>query len=124
VEKRLDLVLPPLATAPGQARAALRDSIGVWCDTQQVDDAVLLVSELVTNAVVHGSPPVGLSVEASDGTIRVEVTDSSPVVPGVHVLSHLSAQGRGLAIVRDLSTRWGVDQISNDGKRIWFELRA
>lgn len=96
-------------------RDALRDA-GV-----DVDTAILLVSEVVTNAVLHARSPLRVRVTTGDGFARVAVTDGSPVPPRLHTFSHMSATGRGLRMVEQLSRAWGVET-SNDGKTVWFEV--
>lgn len=86
-----------------------------------VDTAVLLVSELVTNAVLHARSPFRVLVEPGEEAIRVEVYDGSPVPPRVHTFAPTSATGRGLRLLDRLAQTWGVTQLS-DGKSVWFEV--
>jgi anti-sigma regulatory factor (Ser/Thr protein kinase) len=86
---------------------------------------VLLVSELVGNAVRHaGAPAFGLRLRRRRGWVRVEVRDPSRALPchlpveGMDVLS-----GRGLFLVDTLADRWGVDLLPQ-GKVTWFEMRV
>jgi anti-sigma regulatory factor (Ser/Thr protein kinase) len=87
--------------------------------------AALLVSELVTNAVVHARSEVGLVVGRSEkrAVLRIEVHDGSAQrpVPGMFELEALS--GRGMALVEAMASRWGVES-DGTGKRVWFELDA
>lgn len=88
-------------------------------DERQV--LVLLVSELVTNAVVHGRPPVTMSVDVDRGRTRIEVTDAVDSVPHMRTADRGADGGRGLALVERLATRWGTS-IGDDGKVVWLEL--
>lgn len=86
-----------------------------------VDTAVLLVSELVTNAVLHARSPFRVLVEPRAEAIRVEVHDGSPVPPRMHMFAPTSATGRGLRLLDRLAQTWGVTPMS-DGKCVWFEV--
>lgn len=109
-------------TAPGTARELIRETAGV--PTDRLDELVLLVNEVVTNAVVHGSPEpdgqVGLRLEREARTVRVVATDG-----GHHFQPELAELGRerphfGLYLIDEIADRWGV---SVDGKKaVWFEL--
>lgn len=94
---------------------------------QQLDHAVtLLVSETVTNAIIHARSPVELAIVASENDLRVEVRDNSPVAP---VLSDggsgdLGPSGRGMVLVDALADRWGCDRVDGGGKVVWFELEV
>jgi anti-sigma regulatory factor (Ser/Thr protein kinase) len=89
-----------------------------------IPDAELLVSELVTNAVVHtDSSSIQVQVTAApDGRVRCTVVDEAPdVAPQVQPVDHTRVGGSGLKIVETIATRWGCDR---DGsvKSVWFEL--
>lgn len=122
------VILPPDARSAGRARAfvgAFCAGAGVFGETRRT--ASLLVSELVTNAIVHGR--TGATVEAALGqgrVLRVAVTDdSAALLPEVDTAVHASAEGgRGLLIVSLLATRWGVRPNPAGGKAVWFELDA
>lgn len=89
---------------------------------ETLDVAVLLASELVTNAVVHGAGPISLEISSRPGAVRIEVGDASPEVPAVATATDQDTSGRGLALVQALAVAWGVDRVSGNGKRVWFEL--
>jgi len=94
-------------------------------DGEVADSAVLLVSELVTNAIVHGEPPVELRVRIPDDLLHVEVHDADREA-AVHLprpapLPHERMGGRGLRLVDRLSSRWGLAE-DDRGKWIWFEI--
>jgi anti-sigma regulatory factor (Ser/Thr protein kinase) len=98
------------------ARAALIES------SADVDTVILLVSEVVTNAVLHARGGIRLVVEDRDAVARVEVFDSSPLPPRMHHFRLASATGRGLRLLDQLSQTWGVERVSDDGKVVWFEV--
>jgi anti-sigma regulatory factor (Ser/Thr protein kinase) len=92
--------------------------------TALAEDAVLLVSELVGNAVRHtGAQTLGLRLRRQRGRIRVEVRDPSRGLPCLLPVHEFDVSGRGLFLVDHLSDRWGVDLLPH-GKTTWFELRA
>jgi anti-sigma regulatory factor (Ser/Thr protein kinase) len=84
--------------------------------------AELLISEVVTNAVLHAHSPVEVVLRDPGGALRVEVSDESEVLPVFVESAHtFDDHGRGLPLVRDLSDQWGI--IENDsGKTVWFSL--
>ena len=88
------------------------------------EDAVLLVSELVGNAVRHtGARVFGLRMRLRLGLLRVEVRDPSRGLPCLMPVQGMDLSGRGLFLVDELSDRWGVDLLPR-GKRTWFEMRV
>jgi anti-sigma regulatory factor (Ser/Thr protein kinase) len=90
---------------------------------ETAEDAVLLVSELVGNAVRHtGARYFGLRMQRRRGWIRFEVRDPSRGLPCLMPVGELDISGRGLFLVNRLSDRWGVDLLPR-GKNTWFEMR-
>jgi anti-sigma regulatory factor (Ser/Thr protein kinase) len=116
------LDLPPTADSVPRARRFVADELRH--SPADVDTAVLLVSELVTNAVLHARTSVTVSVEDRRGTVRIEVYDGSPAQPHIHAYSTTSATGRGLRLLDRLARRWGVGNAPVGGKVIWFEVGA
>jgi anti-sigma regulatory factor (Ser/Thr protein kinase) len=98
-------------------------TLAAWGDTQLVEAAALLVSELVTNAVTHAGSEVHVRIGHSTdyALLRVDVGDFSSEPPALGGFDLDAMSGRGLAIVEALSHRWGVEAHSS-GKRVWFEL--
>lgn len=91
---------------------------------QLTEHAVLLVSELVGNAVRHtGARSFGLRMMRRRGWIRIEVRDPSRGLPCLMPVQDLDTSGRGLFLVDKLSDRWGVDLLPR-GKTTWFEMRV
>jgi anti-sigma regulatory factor (Ser/Thr protein kinase) len=115
--------LPSDAQAPGLARAFLR---GANCEVHHapvLDEAELLVSELVTNAVLHGAPPITMRVECDVGRgLRVSVTDGNPQPAHVRRTDSAEESGRGIRLVDVISDAWGVEPRRGDGKDVWFRL--
>ena len=112
------------------AAATARSLVRAWLTQRAVDhrvrdDAELLVTELVTNAVVHArSDSIQLSIsEPRPDVLRVDVEDGSPEPPVQSPPSTLDAdRGRGMWLVERLAERWGWDPLRT-GKRVWFEMR-
>ena len=105
------------------ARRALGRFLDDSCVADRAYDAQLAVSELVTNAVLHGRRPICMRVEVTDECVRVEVVDGSPISPSFSMLDPTALTGRGLMLISDAADRWGVEALE-DGKAVWFELHA
>lgn len=84
-------------------------------------DVELVVSELVTNAVLHAGLPVHLGVTVGADAVRIEVRDTSRALPVRPLRSDDAMTGRGLALVGALTRQWGVDAV-DDGKIVWAEV--
>lgn len=116
--------LPFTCAAPASARSQFRGFAPKLSGTT-LDDALVMVSELVTNAIQHGMPEVTLQFWLRADRITVAVLDRGdapvslicPAPPSDH------PHGRGLMIVSALAARWGVRRSEGDGgKAVWFEL--
>ena len=118
---RAEVELPVSREAPALAREFLRGSTCAEHHSEVVDDAVLLVSELVTNSVLHGGPPVVVAVDCDEATLQVRVRDGSPMLPAPRDAASGDENGRGLALVAEMSADWGVDT-EEDGKHVWFVI--
>lgn len=103
-----------------QARHLLARELMRW-GVAEDDVAVLLVSELVTNALMHGTPPVELRVRRTAHGLRVEVRDNAPQQPIIQDTPLDVPGGQGLRLVDALASRWGW-AAAGDGKAVWFEL--
>ena len=88
---------------------------------ERCDDALLLTSELVTNAVLHGRSEVCVEVTPAAESVRIAVLDENSRHPAPVREDHDALDGRGLALVAAVATRWGVDDRPL-GKSVWFEL--
>ncbi|MFJ1649697.1 SpoIIE family protein phosphatase [Streptomyces sp. NPDC088258] len=107
------------------ARRQLRQLLHDWTDADQVDAAELMVSEMLTNVLVHTDNDALLVAEArgepGGRQLRVEVADTSDELPHRRRPGELASSGRGLLLMEMLAHAWGVDP-RGDGKSIWFEL--
>lgn len=89
-------------------------------EAQLVADATLMVSELVTNAIRHGTGPCDLTIELTAAALRVDVRDAGTATPVRRSPSPDEAFGRGLGIVADLADDWGIDSTPGIGNNVWF----
>jgi anti-sigma regulatory factor (Ser/Thr protein kinase) len=115
-----ELVLPADATAPGRARLFLRAATQEWgIDDDLVQDAAMVITELVANAVDHARSESTLSVAVKRGTLCVAVRDARPgPVPRPGPIDPTAPRGRGLQMVDALTSAWGVKQHAG-GKTVW-----
>ncbi|MFJ5834468.1 SpoIIE family protein phosphatase [Streptomyces sp. NPDC093089] len=116
----------PVGRSVAAARAFVRDTLQGWGHSELVDDAVVLTSELVTNAVIHAGTSAEVLCLRSDDGIRVEVADryperEIPVQSGRSLGNPDRENGRGLLLCAALAHRWGVDY-SPTRKHVWFHL--
>lgn len=117
------ITLPPEAESAGEARrymAGLLRQAG--CDAEISDTALLLVSELVTNAIVHARTWCQVTFDVKARSVSAAVADGSPspVVPSQPDTADTS--GRGLCLLERLADEWGW-RPSGAGKMVWFEVR-
>ena len=119
-----EVTLPDGPEGASFARRAMARAAVLWrLDQDLTETALLLVSELTTNAIRHGTPPVRLSLRLERDRLRVEVTDSSPALPELDYPGPDQVGGRGLQIVQLLAARWGASASPRRlGKTVWFEL--
>lgn len=115
--------LPSTPEAVAQARMVIRTSCGSLPDALR-DDAELLVSELVSNAVRHGGGHVQLRVLVNERDLTVSVYDDGDGEPVVsqRFLGPEVASGRGLQLVEKLADGWGVFPAEGGGKTVWILL--
>ncbi|MET8111595.1 ATP-binding SpoIIE family protein phosphatase [Streptomyces prasinus] len=108
-----------------EARRQLRELLHDWGSADQIDSAVLLLSEVLTNVLVHTDAAALLEAEITDGPrgrrMRVEVTDAGADLPHLRTPGELASSGRGLLLIELLAHTWGVVP-RGKGKSIWFEL--
>ncbi len=113
-------------SVPASVASVRRYVVGV-CQAAGLEElsdvAALLVSEVATNALVHGSGDVRVQAVVTALLLRVEVSDDDPGLPSPRQARELDEGGRGLALLDALAQRWGTDA-RVDGKTVWFELSA
>lgn len=103
------------------ARRFTRECLDRWALGDMVDTAVLLVSEAVTNVILHARTPGSLRFVVGDQVLRVEVRDGSARPPSPKGYQPMAATGRGLQLIEALSRHWGTEP-EPGGKLTWFEL--
>jgi anti-sigma regulatory factor (Ser/Thr protein kinase) len=116
------IVLPRHAAAARAARQFLSGVCAGLAGADELADAQLLVSELVTNAVRYGRPPIEVRVRCDPGQgVHVWVRDGGPGRPLLREPGVDDDGGRGLPLVKALSSAWGVQPLPT-GKQVWFRL--
>ena len=113
--------LPASVSTPAAARAFAREAVESGLPDVRIEDVALVVSELVTNAVVHGEGDITLNVVVAPDTVHVEVEDREPELPGQVDAALDSESGRGLLLVSRIAKRWGVRPASA-GKVVWADV--
>ena len=124
---RDELRLAPTATAPAAARLYVRDVLQYWRlalpGQDVIDRAELLADELVTNAVVHARTPLRLRLELRGDLLHIAVHDASPRLLRLVPDDPEAETGRGLRLVEQLASFWGIHRRPDGGKVVWCTLR-
>ncbi len=119
---RSEIDLPALVSSPRRARRFVRETLEVsGISPTTIDNAELVATELVMNSVMHARSEVTLSVECTNRLVRLRVDDHSAVRPLIRNAPPDAQTGRGVFIVEQLASRWGVD-LHRDGKTVWVEF--
>jgi len=117
------LHLPPVWASAAVARRFVASEL-TSASPELVEDAVLLVDELVANALLHAGTPIDVTLRHESGGVRIEVADRTNVLPTPRVPDRDATGGRGLQLVDRLADGgWGVDPCGA-GKSVWFALRT
>jgi anti-anti-sigma factor len=124
---RDELTLAPTTTAPAAARLYVRDVLTYWRlalpGQDVIDRAELLADELVTNAALHARTPLRLRLELRGDHLRIAVEDASPRLMRLVPHDPEAEEGRGLRLVEQLATAWGIRLRPDGGKVVWCSLR-
>lgn len=119
---QLHLPLPAGPESARLARSALRNTIEGWNIADPIDDALLIVSELVTNAFRYGTGPLVLHLTVEDGYLVIGVQDSDPAgTPSLKDVPDTQPDGRGLKLISAIASHWGWDQ-ANGMKIVWAQI--
>jgi DNA-binding NarL/FixJ family response regulator len=113
--------LAPELQSAGRARSFVDETLRRWDCGDQLDAVTLLVSEVVTNAIVHAGTEVEVSVQLTPSAVRIEVIDLESALPVARDAADDETSGRGLALVEALASAWGVEARPG-GKVVWFEV--
>jgi anti-sigma regulatory factor (Ser/Thr protein kinase) len=121
-ERRLPLPARS-ADAPATARRFVMRALGEWlCDDDVTDDASIVTTELVSNAVEHTGGAGALLIRRTGDSVIIEVSDASPKPPRPRAGDDPgAARGRCLLLVQRIAARWGIRWTAS-GKTIWAEL--
>lgn len=119
----VQMTLPTASRSVRLAREATRDALTTWRLAYLEETAVLLVSELVTNAVRHarGNDAITLELQAAGTRLRIEVADADSRWPQPRTPAGFDGSGYGFVLVDALAGKWGVRETAT-GKAVWAEL--
>ncbi len=115
---------PPKPTSVAAARAFVSRGLAGRLSEDVSAGALVVVSELATNAVEHARTPFTVTVEWSGLTVTVKVADGSPQVPAGPLRDLMATHGRGLQLLDALSVSWGVSVETTGGKSVWARFTA
>lgn len=113
--------LPPHPSSVGAARRLVREELERSGRVDLCDTAELLVSEIVTNALVHAGTPIEVHARVRGDALRVEISDGSAAAPAIRHHSSMAGTGRGLRLLQAMVESWGTE-LRALGKTVWFEL--
>jgi anti-sigma regulatory factor (Ser/Thr protein kinase) len=117
--------IPRDPSALAGIRRSVRETLHGWSLKAEAEDVVLIIDELLVNALIHGAGEIMLllAVDEVTGVLRGEVTDESPSSPAVLEPGIDQQDGRGMLLVKHLAETWGW-QTTADGKTVWFTFRS
>ncbi|MFJ2031828.1 ATP-binding protein [Streptosporangium sp. NPDC087985] len=121
-EYAAERLLPAVPTSVREARSMVRRELSLWGADDLIDDCVLVVSELVTNAVRHGGAACALRIRGNERQVYGELFDPGVGAPTMCKAGTEATGGRGLQIVDTLVDDWGVTWPAAGGKAVWFVL--
>ena len=116
------LAVGPHPSEVGRARRLVAEQCRLWGCGDLAADAELVVSELVTNALLHGDGQCEFRVSLSDAALRIQVIDAGAGMPDPRTVGQRDEHGRGLLLVSALCAAWGVEALPGGGKMVWAEL--
>jgi CheY-like chemotaxis protein len=119
---RASIELDATVESAREARSFVRETLRSWGVDEPMDDALLGVSELVSNAVVHAGSRCELRLGLSPLVVRVEVLDGGGGTPDPLPPSRTRPHGRGLNLIDAVANAWGVDPQQSGGKMVWAEI--
>jgi len=117
-----ECLLPAVPASVRDARSLVRRELSLWGADDLIDDCILIVSELVTNAVRYGGAACALRIRGGENLVRGELFDPAAGVPRMCARDMDATSGRGLQIVDSLADDWGVAHPATGGKIVWFVL--
>ena len=123
VSDGLVVMLPPRPASAGVARELVTWQLRDWHIDDLCDDAALIITELVANAIRHARTDLELRMRHIQGGVRLEVRDGSSLMLQPRQAAASAENGRGLELVNALSARYGVES-DEAGKRVWVEMMS
>ncbi len=121
-EAEATLDLPQAMSSVGAARGFVRQKVTEWELDQLLEDALLVISELTTNAITHAESGCRVRLALNSATLRIDVLDGGSGTPEPHAATTTDEGGRGLAIVDAVTSAWGLEIVPGNGKLVWAEL--
>jgi DNA-binding NarL/FixJ family response regulator len=116
------LDLPQELASAAAARRFVRKTVIDWNLQPLLDDALLVASELATNAVTHASSACRIRLSLTETSLRIDVTDAGAGTPEPQPSSNTAEHGRGLHLIGALAKTWGLEFVPGQGKVVWAEL--
>lgn len=118
----ISIDLPRALTSAATAREFVTSAVAGWDLAPLLDDAVLVASELTTNAVTHAESCCRIRLSLTPASLRIDVIDTGTGTPEPQPATVTEEHGRGLHLVAALTTAWGLEDVPGDGKTVWAEL--
>ena len=118
---RAEVTLPGATSSVPTARRFVDSLLSSWGQPDLAWPAALCVSELSGNCALHARTAFTVSMELEGDVVRIEVRDGSPRVPSPRAYDTGATTGRGMRLVQEYATRWGVD-VTATGKTVWVVL--
>lgn len=115
-EPEVTLDLPRALTSVGTARRFVTEKLIEWKLEQILDDALLVASELVANAITHAGSPCRIRLSLNPPTLRIDAIDTGAGTPEPQLGNSTREDGRGLRLVAALTVAWGIEALSGEGK--------
>lgn len=114
--------LPRSAESVAAARRFVETKVKEWRLEPLLDDALMVTSELVTNAITHADSSCRIRLSVSATTLRIDVLDGGSGTPEPRPASETEEHGRGLHMVDAVASAWGLEEVPGRGKLVWAEL--
>jgi CheY-like chemotaxis protein len=121
-ETETTLDLPRALTSAAAARRFVRQTVKDWGLAPLLDDALLVASELATNAVTHADSSCRIRLSLTEASFRIDVIDTGSGTPEPQPSSYTEEHGRGLHLIAALTSAWGLEMIPGEGKVVWAEF--
>jgi DNA-binding NarL/FixJ family response regulator len=117
------LDLPHEVTSVATARRFVAQQVTGWQAEQLLDEAMLVASELATNAITHADSPCRIRLSLTAATLRIDVIDAGSGTPEPQPADLTAEHGRGLGMVAAVAAAWGMEALPGEGKLVWAELK-